>query len=154
MSRFAQKIVAATDFSEASELALGAAAILAKQNGAELYVVHVHVPADTGSLLEDPRSGLLMPDDETRAKLRADLKAVVERVLKDSTGLHVHTAIATSRTPAQGLVHYADHVDADLVVVATHGRSGLRRLVLGSVAEEVVRTANCPVLTLRSKAKQ
>jgi nucleotide-binding universal stress UspA family protein len=152
MSRFAQKIVAATDFSEASELALSAAAILARQNGAQLFVVHVHVPVDTSSLLEDPRSGLLMPDDETRRRLHADLDALVGRILPEATGLH--TAVATSRAPAAGLVHYADHVDADLIVVATHGRSGIRRLVLGSVAEEVVRTANCPVLTLRSKAKQ
>lgn len=152
MSRFAQKIVAATDFSEASELALSAAAVLAAQNQAELYVVHVHVPTDPTSLLEDPRSGTMMPNDETRGRLHADLKSLVERVIPSAKG--VHAAIATSRAPASGLVHYADHVDADLIVVATHGRSGLRRLMVGSVAEEVVRTANCPVLTLRSKAKQ
>lgn len=152
MSRFAQVIVAATDFSEASELAVAAAAVLAKQNEATLYVVHVHVALDPATLLTDPVSGTLMPDDVTRARLHEDLRAVVARAAPELADVHV--AVATSQAPAAGLVHYAEHVDADLVVVATHGRTGLRRLVLGSVAEEVVRTASCPVLTLRSKAER
>lgn len=151
MSRFAQVIVAATDFSEASELAVGAAAVLAKQNDAALYVVHVHVAVDPSTLLTDPASGTLMPDDATRARLHVELRALAARVAPDVK--EIHTAVATSKAPAEGIVHYAQHVDADLVVVATHGRTGFRRLVLGSVAEEIVRTAPCPVLTLRSKAK-
>lgn len=152
MSRFAQTIVAATDFSEASELAVAAAAVLAKETNATLYVVHVHVAVDPATLLADPVSGTLMPDDATRTRLHAELRALVDRAAPQLPG--VHTAISTSKAPAEGLVHYAEHVDADLIVVATHGRSGLRRLVLGSVAEEVVRTAGCPVLTLRSKAER
>ena len=152
MSRLAQIIVAATDFSEASELAVGAAAILAKQNEAALYVVHVHVALDPSKLLADEATGTMMPDDATRMSLHAELAKVVARVAPTLT--NVHMAVATSQSAAAGLVHYAEHVDADLIVVATHGRSGIRRLVVGSVTEEVVRTASCPVLTLRSKLKR
>ncbi len=150
MSRLAQVVVAATDFSEASELAVRAAAVLAAQNEARLVVVHVHVPPDTTALVPDPVTGLMMADTLTREELHDELRALVRRVIPDARG--VTTAVATSRRPADGICHYAQHVGADVVVVATHGRSGAGRLLIGSVAEEVVRKAGCPVLTLRSKA--
>lgn len=149
MSQFAQTVVAATDFSEASELAVRAAALLAKQNDAALYVVHVHVPPDTTALLSDPKTGFLMADDDTRRDLHEQLDRLVKRLIPEARG--VTTSVATSRRPADGLCHYAEHVSADLLVVATHGRTGLGRFLIGSVAEEVVRKASCPVLTLRSK---
>lgn len=150
MSKLAQSIVVATDFSEASELALRAAAILASQNQATLYVMHVFVPPDSSALVRDEATGLWMADEETRAKLHADLDALVARIIPDAKP---RVAIATSRKPADGICHYADHVNAELIVVATHGRTGVGRFFIGSVAEEVVRRANCPVLTLRSKLK-
>lgn len=151
MTQLAQTVVVATDFSEASELAVRAAAILAAQNQASLYVVHVHVPADDAALVVDPATGLWTTDPETRAKLHAELDALVARTIPDAKP---KTAIATSRRPAEGICHYAEHVRADMIVVATHGRTGLGRLLIGSVAEEVVRKASCPVLTLRSKSKR
>lgn len=152
MSRFAQNIVVATDFSEASELALRAGSLLATQNEAKLFVVHVHVPPDTAALVLDPQTGLFMADSYTREQLHQQLTDLVGRVLPDARG--VTLAVSTSRRAAEGLCHYAEHVDADLLVVATHGRTGVGRLLIGSVAEEVVRKASCPVLTLRSKAKR
>lgn len=150
MSRFAQTVVVATDFSDASELAVRAAALLATQNEAKLFVVHVHLPPDTSALVPDPKTGLLMADADTRDDLHAQLGRLVQRVIPEAQ--NVTTAVTTSRRAAEGLCHYATHVDADLLVVATHGRTGVGRLLIGSVAEEVVRKASCPVLTLRSKA--
>lgn len=150
MTQLAQSIVVATDFSEASELALRAAAIVAAQNRATLYVMHVFVPPDSKALVRDENTGLWMADEETRAKLHADLDALVARVIPDAKP---RVAVTTSRKPADGICHYAEHVKADMIVVATHGRTGMGRFLIGSVAEEVVRRAECPVLTLRSKAK-
>lgn len=150
MSRFAQTIVAATDFSEASELAVRAAAILAEQNDAKLFLVHVYVPPDTTALVIDPGTGQWMAEENTRDALHAQLGALATRLVPSARA--VTTAVATSRRAADGLCHYAQHVDADLLVVATHGRTGVGRFLIGSVAEEVVRKASCPVLTLRSKA--
>jgi nucleotide-binding universal stress UspA family protein len=151
MSEFAQTIVAATDFSEASELAIRAAALLAEQNDAALFVVHVHVPPDTSALRVDPATGSWMADDETRSDLHGQLDRLVKRVIPAARRLT--TSVATSRRPADGLCHYAEHAKADLLVVATHGRTGVGRFLIGSVAEEVVRKAGCPVLTLRSRLR-
>lgn len=151
MGLFAQIVVACTDFSECSELALRAAAVLALQNEATLYVMHVYVPPDTSGLMVDPRTGFVMVDDGTRARLHDELVALIARVIPE-LGAFAKTAITTSRRPAEGICRYAQQIEADVVVLATHGRTGLGRFLIGSVAEEVVRTASCPVLTLRSQA--
>lgn len=153
MSQLAQTIVVATDFSDASHLALRAAAELAKQNEATLYVMHVYVPPDTKALVLDPSTGFMMADDDTRSKLHDELNELIATVIPEAKA-KAKTAITTSRRPADGICHYAEHVDADMIVVATHGRTGLGRFFIGSVAEEVVRRASCPVLTLRSKSKK
>jgi nucleotide-binding universal stress UspA family protein len=66
----------------------------------------------------------------------------------------IRTAAASSRALAKAVVQVATEVDADLIVLKTHGRTGLSHLILGSVAEEIVRTAPCPVLTLPPLAQE
>jgi nucleotide-binding universal stress UspA family protein len=149
MSRFAQVIVAATDLSVASELAISASAVLAEQNQAALHLVHAHVPTDPTTLREDPTSHRIVPTPNVKAELEEQLRRLAERL---APGRDVRVAVVAGEAPAEAIVAHAHELDADLLVVATHGRTGLRHLVLGSVAEEVVRTASCPVLTLRSKA--
>lgn len=151
MTRLAQTILVATDFSQASVLALEAAAILARQNEAQLVLVHVHVPKASEALVEDPGTGRLFPDDATRKRLHAQLEQVAAERL---VGLSPTIAVMASRSAPEGICHEAQHVNADLIVVATHGRTGRERMLIGSVAESVVRMAPCPVLTLRSKAKR
>lgn len=149
MSRFAQVIVVATDFSAASELAVSAAAVLAGQNQAALHLLHAHVPTSPATLREDPTTHRVVPDGATRAKLEGELRALAERL---APAVPVTITVAAGEEAAPLIVEHARELDADLLVIATHGRTGVRHLVLGSVAEEVVRTAPCPVLTLRSKA--
>jgi len=132
-------ILVATDFGDAAEAALSYARALARAFGATLHVLHVRentflrpTPADPQALEEAALAQLheRLTDDDRR-QLRA--QAIVE----------------TSDAPAAAIVAYARRAGIDLIVTGTHGRTGLERALLGSVAEEIVRTAPCPVLTVR-----
>jgi nucleotide-binding universal stress UspA family protein len=115
-----------TDFSETSEAASGAAREIARESRAALHVVHVVPPVtDPGDAAER-------------------LAAIGER-LRD--GAPVHTALLSGLVARQ-IVRYAREHGIGLIVLATHGRTGLSRAILGSVAEAVVRLAPCPVLTV------
>ena len=152
---FTQKIVAPTDFSQASALALGAASILAKQFGAEIHLLYVYDPSLLSPLYVVPgAAALTAPTQEPRefedgvlrelARLRDERLQGIDRV---ELSVRQHTSAA------QGIVGYATEVGADLIVLSTHGRTGLSHLLIGSVAERVVRHSTCPVLTMRSHAK-
>jgi nucleotide-binding universal stress UspA family protein len=139
------KICCAIDFSESSRLALEQAAELAGASGAELTLAHVHVPpshAATEVLVGAPEAATVAAHELER--LLSMWRADAERL----TGRAVRVALL-SGDPADQLVKLARETRSDLLVVGTHGRRGLRRLVLGSVAERVVRTAPCPVLAVR-----
>lgn len=121
-----RQILFATDFSDASRLAGATAAGLARQFGARLHVLHVVPP------VTDP------------APAPVELRAVADAL---GRGLPVVTAI-TSGLPARQIAGYARKNAIDLVVLGTHGRTGVSRALLGSVAEAVVRRARCRVLTV------
>jgi universal stress protein A len=119
-------ILFATDFSEASRSAGQTAAAVARHFGARLHVLHVVPP------VTDPT-----PAPEALRAVVADLEA----------GLSVVTAVASGRVATQ-IVNYARRNSVDLVVLGTHGRTGVSRALLGSVAEAVIRRARCRVLTV------
>ncbi len=145
-------ILVPTDFSKASELALEAAARLARQNAAKVTVVHVHDPSwsawrPIGYPTEVQADPPIEPELEQRIHER--LRGLCQQHFD---GLACKTALVLATNAAQGITDYAHKEDVDLIVISTHGRSGLAGLLIGSVAEKVVRHAPCPVLTLRSKA--
>lgn len=129
-----------TDGSAGAERALGHALGLAAAEGAELHVLHVvEVVAPAASLHE-----LLVARLTERAR---DLLApVVERARE--RGVAVTTAVREGN-PGTAIVDYAEAEDVDLIVMPTHGRTGLERAVLGSVTDEVIRTGTVPVLVVR-----
>lgn len=134
-----QRILFATDFSEAAEPACTLAINLAREEGAELIVFHAYedsIPYEGGWYVPDMR-----PELEWRLKQvpARDAGVPVRRILRRGA-------------PAALIVECADSEQCDLIVIGTHGRTGLAHLLLGSVAESVVRTANCPVLTVRQTA--
>jgi nucleotide-binding universal stress UspA family protein len=140
-----QRVLVPVDFSDCSKKALQYAIPLAKQFGAEivlLYVVQPCVPApemgamDTESLLRQMREG----GESELAKLRISITGDVK----------VKTELRVGRPDLQ-IVNAADELDADLILLSTHGRTGLGRVFLGSVAEHVTRYARCPVLTVRER---
>ncbi len=138
-------VCCAVDFSEPSRLAMEQAVELVRRFGGALTLVHVQeLPrAAATDLLAEPVG---MADDlaEELARLMEGWRSDAERIL----GREVRTSILRG-TPAAEIVRFARDRGFDLLVLATHGRTGLKRLVLGSVAEQVVRQAPCPVLVAR-----
>lgn len=132
-----------TDFSESSAKALQIAIDLARDYGATLALLHVWLEPAAVYTSADPVAGLDMNEvrDAEKARLNAiaipDAGFVVERHFVEGE-------------PAQEIVRFARERTTDLVVMSTHGRTGLGRLVLGSVAEQVLRNAPCPVLTVKA----
>ena len=149
--KLAAHILVPTDFSQASELAMDAAAILARQNGAAVTLVHVVENAPFAPVEEDPESGTIVVKKATRDELHVKLDAILRERFPDAVELR--SAVVASRSSAEGIVHYAESRGIDIIVMATHGRTGIGHALMGSVAEKVVRMASCPVLTMRSKAK-
>ena len=145
MMNLPKKIVVATDFGPESDRAMQYAIELAKKFDAGLYVVHGFViPAMPG-----PEAGLPLPPDVITSMERAAKKGLDEVVTRyGKSGVPVEAHLKWE-DPRHAVVDAAKELKADLVVIGTHGRKGLKRALLGSVAESVVRFAPCPVLTVR-----
>jgi nucleotide-binding universal stress UspA family protein len=143
------RIVVATDFSECAEEAGALARRLAAAPGSELIVIHV--------LTEVPLYGEGLFNIETARKVREGARKWAEGALEDwvgkarAAGLNARAALRTG-VPHQEIVALAQDERADLVVIGTHGRGGIARALLGSVADRVVRLAPCPVLMVREPA--
>jgi nucleotide-binding universal stress UspA family protein len=143
-----QKILAATDFSEVSTGALRCAAAMAASFGASLTVAHVAedlgeeaVTAGVGT------SWSVGPQTKVEAEATVRLANVVQKLAAE--GLDVRSALLVGH-PVSEILNYAEHEKFDLIVMGTHGRRAIARVLLGSVAESVVRMAPCPVLTVRA----
>lgn len=140
-----RRILVATDFAESAERALACAVQLARRHGAELILLHVYM--DLPAYPEITAGQVEAIYEEQRAWIEAAL----ERRARAARGEGL-LARAVMRTgpAASTIAETAKDENADLLVVGTHGRSGLDRLILGSVAERVVRLATCPVLVVKS----
>lgn len=147
-----KKILAPTDFSDASYEAMKSANELARHFDAVLYVIHVVplVPVTPSSM--DPevfnvplyQQGLQVSYNELLQK------AVNKWVSRETKVQHE----VLHGNAANEIIRMADEEDMDLIVIATHGESGLGHFIFGSVTEKVVRMALCPVLTLRVKEEE
>jgi nucleotide-binding universal stress UspA family protein len=143
-----KNILVATDFGEASGVALSYGRTLAGNFGATLHVLHVAQDVYATALGAESYT-LSIPDlqrhieESTRKKLDELL------IDSDKSGPRVVPAIVTAPSPAVAIVKYAQDHNIDLIVMGTHGRGALAHLFMGSVAERVVRLARCPVLTVR-----
>ena len=139
----------AADFGEAADNALTYGRALARAFGATLHVLHVTNDIYMQTLGSDAHSGTLYTDiqRDVEAAARARLHQLV--IDNDPNPLAMRTVVVTSNVPADTIVAYAKDAGVDLVVLGTHGRGAVARLLVGSVAERVVRTAPCPVLTVR-----
>ena len=131
-----KNILVATDFSDTATQALRYALHFARLDGAKVQVAHVEEGADRNGGRE--------------ASLREQVREWMEDLVA-SADVQASPAILHSEDVASALDRYADEIAADLIVIGTHGRRGLRRLVVGSVAEGVVQKATRPVLTVRER---
>jgi universal stress protein A len=145
-----KKIICPTDFSKGSEHGISVATDLALQSGAE--VVLATVLSFQPAIVTDPNFAYVLPEYEgLRAEADAELKEIASSLAAKSVRSRTLTAYGD---PANEIVRIADQESADLIVIATFGKTGWRRLAFGSVTEKVVRLANCPVLTVRGAAPQ
>jgi nucleotide-binding universal stress UspA family protein len=141
----AHKILFPTDFSTAGQAALELATSLARDRGAKLLIAHVEEPPMAyggGELyygIEEPN--------------RDELRRMLSEVLPTDPAVGFEHRLLIG-SPATGIVHLAEKESVDMIVMPTHGRTGVLRLLMGSVAEEVVRKAKCPVLTVKAAAKK
>lgn len=146
------RILVATDFSEASEHALAYATTLARAFDASVHVLHVLEDlASHAWTTEVYVAALPGVHEEMERQARERLEAVVPPEQRDE--LRLVTALRTGSAFVE-IVRYARDEEVDLIVLGTHGRGAIAHMLLGSVAERVVRKAPCPVLTVRQKAHE
>lgn len=151
MDRMIQKIVVPVDFSPASIRAARYAWRMASHFGAFVYLIHVmEIPANPDGPFGLPSAQTAKPIEFLHQDARARLSAIADQ-LGASPGL-VATEVRHGAI-AENLAEAARHYGADLVVMSTHGRTGLSHLLMGSVAEQVIRAAHCPVLVLRDSGQ-
>jgi nucleotide-binding universal stress UspA family protein len=144
-----RQILAPTDFSEFSKQAIESAFALAQTFGAKLLLLHViELPAYPVEGIVPSTMGTTLIDDLQR-QASLDLAQVLREPPKATVEVSRQVVVGI---PYRKIVEVAEAAKADLIVMATHGRTGLSHLVVGSVAERVVRTAPCPVLTIRPTA--
>lgn len=137
----ANKILFPTDFSTVSDEALRFATMLARDTGAKMLIVHVEEPP-TAYGGGDMYYGI--PEPDTGA-----LKRMLEALKPDDANVPYEHRMMIGN-PADEIVELARRENVDMIVLASHGRTGLLRFLMGSVAERVVREAPCPVLTVKA----
>jgi universal stress protein A len=142
-----QKILFATDFSEPAENAQQYARELAERLNAELHLLHVVVPVAVPAL-GAPSVGYI-EDTAVIAELEENAHRDMEAMF-DQQWRSTHQLVTAVRvgTPVFEIIRYANEQKIDMIVMGTLGRTGLTHLLVGSVAENVVRKAHCPVLTV------
>jgi nucleotide-binding universal stress UspA family protein len=145
-----RRIMHATDFSPASTAALKRAMAMAKADRAQLIIVHVMTPPS----LALPGDGYISPslyedlESSARAQAQKRLNAIVARARK--AGVRA-TGLLLEGVPHERVARAARARKVDLLVIGTHGRTGLAKFFLGSVAARLIASVSCPVLTVRGR---
>ncbi|HEX3771966.1 MAG TPA: universal stress protein [Polyangiaceae bacterium] len=139
-----RRILVPTDFTETSERALDWAFSAAERLGSAISVMHAYEIPIVGF-----PDGALVATAEIASRMNDAARTGLERIVSQRAGgkIQIH-GILREGVPWEEIVRVSDEIDADLIVIGTHGRKGLARALLGSVAENVVRTATRPVLTI------
>jgi nucleotide-binding universal stress UspA family protein len=135
-------ILCPVDFSAASEHAFELACALARDYGARLVVLHVYTPQ-----VVPFAEGVIPPADDSELQ---QVRQTLENLQAPDRGFQFERRIARG-SAAEVILRTIHELDADMVVLGTHGRTGLSRLLMGSVAERVLRQAPCPVLIVKGE---
>lgn len=146
-----RKILVPTDFSSCSDSALELGARMAKDLGAALVALHVidlgHVPADAVIRTDEHPGGIMVREHIVHLAERE----LAHRIERYGAQVAFRSSRVAFGSPVHAICDAARELGADLVVMGTHGRGGLAHLVMGSVAEKVLRLAKLPVLTVREE---
>jgi nucleotide-binding universal stress UspA family protein len=143
-----ENILVATDFGEASDTALNYGRQLASRFGARLHLFHVVDNTFTWAGVDGLATDIAALQAELEGAAREKLRLLLSE--QDRRDLSAIDRVAVAGNPAYEIVAYAKQWDIDLVVMGTHGRGTMAHMLMGSVAEKVVRLAPCPVLTVRT----
>jgi nucleotide-binding universal stress UspA family protein len=148
MLRKLKKILCPIDFSDDALAALDYAADFARQNDGQLILLHV---------VDNPVADLYGPSGqnfyaEVEHALAKSKEMLLAAASTHAAGLPCETIVKRGN-PYEEILDFATAQSADMIVMSTHGRTGPQRLVIGSVTEKVVRTAPCPVFTVRHRAE-
>ena len=146
-----KNIVACYDFSETSQRALDYAAEVANVHDACLHLLHVHIIYPNPYVIAYGYVPMLMEDfqDEEMIKLNLKLEGAMSEVLKKYPKLKTNTLALKGVSADAGIYDYLKDVNADLAVLGTRGRTGLKRLLLGTTAEHIIHNCPCSVLALK-----
>ncbi len=149
MSPF-HKILCPVDFSTPGHAALTTAAALAQQFAAELWVIHVVMPVTSMPV------PTVFPEAVNVPGVQLEMETAARQALDDTLANHVPAAVRAHSMvlegdPADEIERFVPDHGIDLIVISTHGHSGLERLMFGSVAQRVIRAAPCAVLSIRAK---
>jgi len=142
-----KNILVATDFGEAADAALAYGREMARTFGSTLHVLNV--ADDVYVRLGGDAYVAVLPDLQKDLEVAAQKQLDALLIDNDPKPIPVKKAVLTSSATAAAIVQYARDRNIDLIIVGTHGRGAVAHLLMGSVAERVVRTAPCPVLTVR-----
>jgi universal stress protein A len=147
-----KRILFPTDFSECGRAAEKYAQALSERFAAELHILHVL--GDVAMMMPEPGSALSLPQNYL-LEMKQEAERALDKILPEATkaGLSVVRATRMGNAYVE-IVKYAEERSIDLIVVGTHGRGALMHMLLGSVAEKVVRKSPCPVLTVRPAGLQ
>jgi nucleotide-binding universal stress UspA family protein len=147
-----KNVLVATDFSEPSDAALHYGREFARTFSATLHVLHVVDNVTRQYGVESYGASLPELQQKIETAARTKLEGVINE--EDRAALHAQPVIVTDAAKPAAIVGYANEHNIDLIVMGTHGRGAVSRLFMGSVAERVVRTAACPVLTVHHPERE
>lgn len=145
-----KKILVPIDFSEYSLQALNYVADFAKAFKSEVYLIYVVEPIIYPPDLSIGQIALPTLNYQVDEKANEELKRVADEVLDPE--IKVHTIVKLGK-PYLEILEVAKNEDVDLIIISTHGHTGVEQILFGSTADKVVRKAPCPVLTLREPVK-
>ncbi len=141
-----KRILFATDFSEGSSNALPYAVDMAKHYGARLYFVHVIYDVSKTAGWYVPHVSI----DEMYKDMEKSARAELEKsFIEEMRGIKDIEYIILKGTPYEEITRFVEENKIDMIVLGTHGRKGIDRMIFGSTAEQIVRNAPCPVLSVR-----
>lgn len=146
-----KNVLVATDFGEPASVALAYGRDLARHYGAALHVLFVADDVTARYATEIP---MFTADEQLELEKVAQTRLDALLTDEDHQQLKAHAVVRTSLSPALSIVDYAKTNRVDLIIMGTHGRGAVAHFLMGSVAERVVRTAPCPVLTVRHPERE
>lgn len=156
MSIFPTKILLAIDGSEEATLAARTAADMASKTDSELHVVHARLMLPWTSYADETSTSSVVDKEEARESVMRWLNEQVERIEAEGANVaQAHLRLGRPEekiiTVAEEIVNLAEEMGAGLIVIGSRGLGGIRRALMGSVSDSVVRHAHCPVLVVRKE---